>query len=895
MGSEGQLNTEETYQSVQNQQNLYKCHMCSYEALYRRYLQTHYKNTHKCDPLTTHKLLEKYNYCSVNNAGKLPEAESEEGSPIECKKCPELMFSSPQLLLAHYDTFHSSDCKDFIVLSRGTKKGSTGLYRCVHCNKLMNGTRKLWYHLDCHREKEKQRAEASKKTASPVTTTTPEAKSFQLGGQDNLLMLETVEDPAQWNVTPVKTLNLPQISLLPSPNLADVELPQQESSEHTCKQCRRTFMSLKGLRSHERSHAAVAAIRKLDNLPTSVLKHSINKYVQFKAGTLRPFLCSICSYRTTVMGLWRSHFIKIHKDVILDSDESDKEEEESAQRTGKEPLSSSEELNYWPEIDEKPEITKKSLYLEPPDVQRQLNHYSLMAKTDGWSTTHKQEAIPDNSLFHCEFCNFNTEHRSSIRRHYVNRHGKKIFRCKDCEFFTGVKKTFEMHMERGHSTCESQPTHDKDLCCPFCLYQTKNKNNMIDHIILHREERVVPIEVRRSRLSRCLQGIVFRCHKCTFTSGSAENLHLHMTRHDDIKPYKCRLCYFDCTHLSDLEAHLRDKHQVLRNHELVGQVSLDQLQARVGKMTEQEQEPSSNLEHQSNESEDAETDEFLTGSNEGPHKTQAKELAENEEREEVELQSEAVVLFPAQPVPGDVEDNCTMFMQLKELETQGSSTNYATTQESHNEAPQEKAFGSTCMKADRNSTTKAAENIETEDVDNAPRETVLLGEKGGKSLAHQINAEAISPLCTVSPKCEQLNRSDKESLDVTLTNYKDPQVHKNIVEMRDPYGDMPVLEKEYHKEQMQPLGCYKAKDQSDHLQQKLDKKDDTITDEENRCEDEKHEQGDRRTKDALTVTEGDADILCPAATEEQPFTCQLCGRNLMNSSELQRHIIRHGI
>lgn len=150
-----------------------------------------------------------------------------------------------------------------------------------------------------------------------------------------------------------------------------------------------------------------------------------------------------------------------------------------------------------------------------------------------------------------------------------------------------------MHMETGHSTFQSEPTHQKDLRCPFCLYQTKNKNNMIDHIVLHRgrfdaqeysvlppsdflihhvtfnlfvslflEERVVPIEVRRSKLSRYLQGIVFRCHKCTFTSGSAENLRLHMMRHNDIKPYKCRLCYFDCTWLSDLEAHLSDKHQV---------------------------------------------------------------------------------------------------------------------------------------------------------------------------------------------------------------------------------------------------------------------------------------------------------------------------------------------
>ncbi|KAI9513809.1 hypothetical protein NQZ68_039473 [Dissostichus eleginoides] len=342
------------------------------------------------------------------------------------------------------------------------------------------------------------------------------------------------------------------------------------------------------------------------------------------------------------------------------------------------------------------------------------------------------------------------------------------------------------------------------------------------------------------------------------------------------------------------------KPNVVRNHELVGQVSLDQLQARVGKRPEEEQEPSSNLEHQSNESEDAETDECVTGSNEGPHKTQVKELTENEVRDEVKPQTEAVVFSPAQPVLGESEDNCTMFTQLKELMTLGSSTKYAKipakTQDCkpHNEAPQEKAFGSTCTKADQNRTTKTDENTESEVVDKVQRETVLLGDP-----QNQTNAEAISAVCIVSPKCEQLKISNKESLDVSLTNYKNQRVHKNIVEVRDPYGDMPVLEKEYLKEEMQPLGCFKAKDQSDHLQQKQDKTDETIADDENRCEDEKHEQGDGRKEDPYVpkdaLTGGDADALRPAATEEQPFTCQLCGRNLMNSSELQRHILRHGI
>ncbi|KAF1389457.1 hypothetical protein PFLUV_G00073620 [Perca fluviatilis] len=915
IGVGNQLGTPDPL-SVQNKQTLYKCHICTYKGFFRRYLQSHYKKSHKLDPLAIYKLLEKYN---KRRPSKPSEVESEESAPIKCKKCPELMFDSSQLLAAHYSIFHSSDgILDFTMLSQGLRKGSTGLYRCIHCNKQMNGIRKLWYHLDCHRESEKKRTKAAKTTASLVITTAPEAKFIKDCGQDELLMLETVEELAQWNVTQVETLTLSPSPLSSPSKPTDVEQPQLESREdkHPCKRCRRTFMSLRGLRSHERSHAAVAAIKKLNSLPTSVLKHNINKYVLYKAGTIKPFRCSFCSYRTTVMGLWRSHFMKTHQDVISDHDETDNQDEESAQRADKELFSSSEDLNIWPEPDEEPEITEKSLYLEPPDVQRQLNHYNLMAQADAPSQSNVQETkLPDSRFLRCELCNFSTGHLSSMRRHYLNRHGKKILRCKDCDFFTGLRKTLEMHMETGHSTCQSEPTHQKDLRCPFCLYQTKNKNNMIDHIVLHREERVVPIEVRRSKLSRYLQGIVFRCHKCTFTSGSADNLRLHMTRHDDIKPYKCRLCYFDCTRLGDLEAHLSDKHQVVRNHELVGQVSLEQLQARVDRMPVEE--PSSNLEHHYNVSEDVETEEPVTDCDEVPHETQdqveepssnlehhdnvrekillqskeayqkkgqdrrkeespskslvsdlqyenTKPNASVQEKHEQEPQEQDVMVLPAQP---DIEDSSIMFTQQKVEVAEKSSPTFGIIAEKvqahklHNKNLEHKTLNiearveddilrnirlldedgrinNTHKKADQDRTVKT-EDIETDVVDHVRNEMILLDEKGSITLAH-------------NPK-NQVN-----------------------TEMED---------------------------QIDHLKRNQDKEDEMITeDDENKCPNQKHEGDAMREagnphvpKGALTVTDGAGEVLCPAVTEDKLFTCEFCGRNLMNGSELQRHIMRHGI
>lgn len=76
------------------------------------------------------------------------------------------------------------------------------------------------------------------------------------------------------------------------------------------------------------------------------------------------------------------------------------------------------------------------------------------------------------------------------------------------------------------------------------------------------EERVVPIEVCRSKLSKYLQGVVFRCDKCTFTCSSDESLQQHIEKHNELKPYKCQLCYYETKHTEELDAHLRDEHKV---------------------------------------------------------------------------------------------------------------------------------------------------------------------------------------------------------------------------------------------------------------------------------------------------------------------------------------------
>uniref|UniRef100_A0A672IZ95 C2H2-type domain-containing protein n=1 Tax=Salarias fasciatus TaxID=181472 RepID=A0A672IZ95_SALFA len=575
-----QKHSESSTSTEEGQLQVYKCLVCSYVNLSPHGTLTHCQMKHpkvtvKADMLQTDKIPlssmgsrnGKYSKQGGYRCKKCPQistssfeslkcedSEPEEVSHDKCVKCPDLRFDTPSLLLEHYCAVHRSDVKmDFDVISTGEKKKSTGLYTCNHCVRQLNGIRKLSIHMNNHRKVKKEEAKrrASLQQSAPDPSSvevrqhkfdfnllpfwgrgkkklTPILFCFQPGVENELPGLESVEQSTQKSATPVHLAGLPASPVKSSSGVDDMKQSENRNKRHACKQCGRSFMSPKVLLSHERSHSTVAAIKNFGNL----FKTTLDSHT-------RPFACSICTYRTTVLGLWWSHFQKAHRgENMFDTYCTCRHLETHVCS----PLTD-------------------SLYLEHPDVRRQLNHYNLMAQRKAEAQEQESRLCTD-SLLRCELCSFNTEHLSSIRRHYMNRHGKKMTRCKQCDFFSESRKVLEMHVAMSHSTCQSVPTHQKDLCCPFCLYQTKNKNNMIDHIDLHRDNRVAPIEVRRPELSRYLRGVVFRCHKCTFMSGSAENLRLHMARHDDVRPYKCRLCFFDCTQLSDLEAHLSDKHQV---------------------------------------------------------------------------------------------------------------------------------------------------------------------------------------------------------------------------------------------------------------------------------------------------------------------------------------------
>ncbi|XP_048360775.1 zinc finger protein 462 isoform X4 [Sphaerodactylus townsendi] len=629
-----------------------KCSLCSFQSFSKKGIVSHYMKRHpgvfpkkqhasKLGGYFTAVYADEYEKQQEppeeRNDFEKPEVEAEgqemEWLPFRCIKCFKLSFSTAELLCMHYTDHHSKDLKrDFAILGSGPRFQNPA-FQCKHCDSKLHSTAELTAHLNSHNEEFQKRAkrqERRKQLLSKQKYTDGALVDFKqerpFGNLEEISKLKErkvvgykckfcvevhptlraicnhLRKHVQYGNGSVVSAAVKQEAEDPSHaaflegiegakdpgNVATVELAEADSGPsledetrpggYHCSQCDRVLMSMQGLRSHERSHLALAMFTREDKYScqycpfVSAFRHNLDRHMQAHHGHHKPFRCKLCPFKSSYNSRLKTHLLKAHAD---------------------------------------------SSYSEPPDVQQQLNHYqsAALARNNNnispplSGTDQKAEAV-----LNCEFCEFSSGYIQSIRRHYRDKHGgKKLFKCKDCSFYTGFKSAFTMHVEAGHSAVPEEGP--KDLRCPLCLYHTKYKRNMIDHIVLHREERVVPIEVCRSKLSKYLQGIVFRCDKCTFTCSSDESLQQHIEKHNELRPYKCQLCYYETKHTDELDAHLRDEHKVSRNFELVGRVNLDQLE----QMKEKEECSSSDEEEKEEEmSPKAEERESMRFSENGP-------------------------------------------------------------------------------------------------------------------------------------------------------------------------------------------------------------------------------------------------------------------------------------
>uniref|UniRef100_A0A4W6CG34 Zinc finger protein 462 n=1 Tax=Lates calcarifer TaxID=8187 RepID=A0A4W6CG34_LATCA len=614
-----------------------RCSLCTFQAFSRKSIVSHYIKRHPgVFPKKQHasKLGRYFTVIYAKEPEKIavgamadedkevlevpvePEQDREvEWLPFKCLKCFRLSFSTGELLSMHYNDHHSNDLKRDFAVSPGPGDEDSELYQCSHCELKFLALPVLAKHLLNHNEEFQKRAMRqerrkqllSKQKATELPDTKLEKESpvnkTPIGFRCNFCVevhptLRAICNHLRKHVqygevkeghVKVNKTEFTALVAVARASASEGQLKQRlAAGGHPCAQCDRVFMSMQGLRSHERSHSAMALFSREDKYScqycqfVSPFRHNLDRHVQSHHGHHKPFKCKLCPFKSAYLSRLKSHLHKAHTgeqhtykclSCPFSSMTISQLREHSLRDHG--------EALTLPKLRAATQAAHATLRPSrlPADVRQQLSHYQLASRSQMSSgSTHGGSIVADSrpdGVLTCEFCEFSSGYMQSLRRHYRDRHGgKKLFKCKDCSFFTCYKNTFTMHVEAGHNNNAPEDL-PKDLRCPLCLYHTKHKSNMIDHIVLHREERVAPLEVSRSKLSRHLQA-----------------LQLHLQKHAEIKPYQCQLCYYDSSRRSQLEEHLRLEHKVIRNFELMGRVNLDQLEMikEQGSSAEEEEE-----------------------------------------------------------------------------------------------------------------------------------------------------------------------------------------------------------------------------------------------------------------------------------------------------------------
>ncbi|XP_043576739.1 zinc finger protein 462-like isoform X2 [Chiloscyllium plagiosum] len=361
---------------------------------------------------------------------------------------------------------------------------------------------------------------------------------------------------------------------------------------YRCGHCARLFKALAGLRNHERIHFTSKTCHR-SITKSRKRKGGFKRDIQITSSEGGNYRCPRCSYSTPIIEQLRSHSLKVHGRFLMPKLRAAVSD---AEKTG----------GYMYQA------FNENVFLEFPHRDCQD---CVQTSDSGVEALKALPKSPEVKNYSCEFCNFTTCQFQNVKKHYRKVHREKLyFECRKCHFFSGKKNALSQHAEVCELTVgdknssakmmnesafiessilagsESRSAvHLKEdfdpastesesgvLHCPLCLYYTKHKSRMVNHVLEHRNGQLASVEECQLELMHFCPGKVHCCDWCTFVTLSQDNLIQHMDTHSPVKPYKCRLCFFEARLQIELETHLQEQHKVKCNFDLVGAVNLNE-------------------------------------------------------------------------------------------------------------------------------------------------------------------------------------------------------------------------------------------------------------------------------------------------------------------------------
>ncbi|XP_006747420.2 zinc finger protein 462, partial [Leptonychotes weddellii] len=312
-----------------------KCSLCSFQSFSKKGIVSHYMKRHPgvfpkkqhasklggyftavyADEHEKPVLMEEEERGSFEKAAEVEgsEAPEMEWLPFRCIKCFKLSFSTAELLCMHYTDHHSRDLKrDFVILGGGPRLPNPA-YQCKHCDSKLQSTAELTSHLNIHNEEFQKRAKRQERRKQLLSKQKYADGAFADFKQERPFgHLEEVPKIKERKVVGYKCKFCVEVH----PTLRAICNHLRKHVQYGSVPA--VSAAVKGLRSHERSHLALAMFTREDKYGcqycsfVSAFRHNLDRHMQTHHGHHKPFRCKLCSFKSSYNSRLKTHILKAH-------------------------------------------------------------------------------------------------------------------------------------------------------------------------------------------------------------------------------------------------------------------------------------------------------------------------------------------------------------------------------------------------------------------------------------------------------------------------------------------------------------------------------------------------------------------------------------------------------
>ena len=143
-------------------------------------------------------------------------------------------------------------------------------------------------------------------------------------------------------------------------------------------------------------------------------------------------------------------------------------------------------------------------------------------KTFGQRVKHYTNEHPNERIFNCEDCKYRTNYLPNLKTHKSSKHENKALECPQCPYVTTWNPTFHKHMRNVHGYFQKKSKSSGEnkgqaKLCEDCGLSTFNKSHKKKGCDKKRVSNIQPLKVS-----------MFKCNKCTYKSGLASDILLHV-------------------------------------------------------------------------------------------------------------------------------------------------------------------------------------------------------------------------------------------------------------------------------------------------------------------------------------------------------------------------------